>query len=283
VTGIDVKIKNKCRNEKLVFAGIELEPLKRPDPEKKDYLVGFRATAVFFDREGFLTALKSAPNNIETLKKLFSYRFTDEGWASPSTCEAIAYNYVGTGVYYRDKYGNQREKKEKTGILIEKSIMMASRRATNRAKREATGTGLTSVEELPLINENTEKAISHKSKSPNPNPNPKPITSAQITCIKSMIEKYNWKLTDEDIKKMTKDEASKLIQETIEKERYMTAIQRLHIIWKDIAQKYEWDKHTLDLKYKDFLFMNFSKESSKELSLGQLDNAIQLSNKMLQE
>jgi hypothetical protein len=73
-----------------------------------------------------------------------------EGWASPESIKAIAWTWkIGNEKEY-DSYGNEHEVKVHDKLLLENVIMMAERRATNRAKREATGTGITSVEEAPL-------------------------------------------------------------------------------------------------------------------------------------
>jgi hypothetical protein len=141
VTGLDCKVQNKCADEHLVLKGIDLKELT---PEGEN-LFGFKATIQFFDRENFQKALKACTEvNKDVLDKLestFTYSFSDIGLASPDTCEGIAYEYV---------YDQQKGRKVKGKLLKENVIMMASRRATNRAKREATGTGLTSLDEMPM-------------------------------------------------------------------------------------------------------------------------------------
>lgn len=141
VTGLDCKVQNKCADEHLILKGIDLKELS---PEGEN-LFGYKATIQFFDRENFLKALKSCTEvNKDVLDKLestFTYSFSDIGLASPDTCEGIAYEYV---------YDPAKGRKVRGKLLKENVIMMASRRATNRAKREATGTGLTSLDELPM-------------------------------------------------------------------------------------------------------------------------------------
>jgi len=157
VTGLDVKLRNKCKDEKLEL--MEVRATKIQDPTKENgYLCGFHAEVILFDRENFsksLTKLKEVDKeSLKELKDVYTYRFTGEGWASPSTCEAIGF-----------KYEYIQGKKTKTDILVENIIMMAERRATNRAKREATGTGLTSVDELPLENIPVEEKTANTGRS----------------------------------------------------------------------------------------------------------------------
>jgi len=157
VTGLDVKLRNKCKEEKLQLAEISTSTIQFPVKEN-GYLAGFHAEVLLFDRENFNKALakitQAGTEEILQLKKIYTYRFTGEGWASPSTCEAIGF-----------KYEYIQGKKTKTDILVENIIMMAERRATNRAKREATGTGLTSVDELPLENIPVEEKTANTGRS----------------------------------------------------------------------------------------------------------------------
>ena len=145
VTGLDVKLKNLCQERKLELARIEAKNIVEPSTEN-GFLVGYHAEVVLFDRENFVKTLgKLGQIDKETLQELresFTYRYTGEGWASPLTCEGIGYRY-----HWTTQAG--RHQKVKGSMLLENVIMMAERRATNRAKREATGTGLTSTDELP--------------------------------------------------------------------------------------------------------------------------------------
>ncbi len=157
VTGLDVKLRNKCKDEKLEL--VEIRADKIQDPTKENgYLCGFHAEVLLFDKDSFqkaLTKLKEVDReSLKELKDTFTYRFTGEGWASPATCEAIGFKYEWVN-----------GKKVKGAILEENIIMMAERRATNRAKREATGTGLTSVDELPLENVPVETKTANVSRS----------------------------------------------------------------------------------------------------------------------
>lgn len=144
VTGLDVKLKQKCETESLVQVKCEAKRIIDPTKEN-NFLCGYHADIVLLDRDGYTASLKVVkPSTVEMLRELkesFTYTFSAEGWASPLTCEGIGYKYRWKGGF-----------KEKGEMLIENVIMMAERRATNRAKREATGTGLTSLDELPLEN-----------------------------------------------------------------------------------------------------------------------------------
>ena len=154
LTGIDTKVKNKCEDEGLVLKGIEKERELCAPTEKNGYLCGYYYKITFFDRNNFIKSLERFPNPgveiIERIEKTFTYSFFAEGWASPESTEAIAWTYKKTGEKEFDSWGNEREVKVRDKLLLENVIMMAERRATNRAKREATGTGITSVEEAPL-------------------------------------------------------------------------------------------------------------------------------------
>jgi len=147
VTGLDTKVKGKCQKESLVLKSVKIiERLSEPT-EENGFLCGRYALIEFFDKTAYTEAIQNCPNlTIEIYQKLeetFTYSFFGEGWASPDTCEGIAYSYKKTGQYYQ----GGKEKKVRDKLLIENVIMMAERKATNRAKREATGTGMTSVEE----------------------------------------------------------------------------------------------------------------------------------------
>jgi hypothetical protein len=154
LSGIDAKVKNKCEDEGLILKGIEkVETLSMP-MEKNNYLCGYYYRITFFDRDKFAKSLERFTNpsveSIERIEKIYTYSFFAEGWASPESTEAIAWTYKKTGEKEFDLWGNEREVKVRDRLLLENVIMMAERRATNRAKREATGTGITSVEEAPL-------------------------------------------------------------------------------------------------------------------------------------
>jgi len=155
VTGLDRKVDNKCEKEKVIHVGTEAVRIVEPVKEN-GYLCGYHAKIRFFDRDSYGAALKAskatAMDVLKELKDTFTQEFEGEGWASPDTCE-------GVGWKYRWTTEGGRSKKIPVKMLIENIIMMAERRATNRAKREATGTGLTSLDEMPL--EKVEVAANH--------------------------------------------------------------------------------------------------------------------------
>jgi len=144
VTGLDVKLKNKCETEHLIHVKTEAKRIVEPT-EENSLMVGYHAEVVLYDRdnlEKILSKIKDIPQEMQQqILENYIHRFSAEGFASPSTCEGIGYKYRWVG--------GQKVKGE---VLLENIFMMAERRATNRAKREATGTGLTSLDELPLEN-----------------------------------------------------------------------------------------------------------------------------------
>jgi hypothetical protein len=131
VTGLDVKMKNKCAKENLVHVGTEYIEIQQATEANKLHAGGW-GVVKFFDKVGFETALKTiskSPVTVEILTQLatlYTQTFKMRGWASGETLQMSSM---------------------KTKDNIE---MMAERRATNRAKREAVGTGLTSIDEVDM-------------------------------------------------------------------------------------------------------------------------------------
>jgi len=127
VTGLDHKVKKKCKEDNLILAACYTEVIKRPSDN--DLSAACRGFIKFFDREGFLKAIEGRPKlkreELTELREIFTYEFSMEGHASAETV------------------------KMSTMKNPDNILHMAERRATNRAKREAVGTGLTSFEELP--------------------------------------------------------------------------------------------------------------------------------------
>ncbi len=136
-TGLDTKLDNICRERGWVKKRVEAELLKEyEDEDSGGYRCGFRGTIELFDKASFMEALdtlvKKLPKDqvtmafVNELAEKFTYVYIDEGWAGMQSV--------------------------KMGTMKNKDFlrMMANRRATNRAKRAATGTGLTSVEELDI-------------------------------------------------------------------------------------------------------------------------------------
>ncbi len=133
VVGLDAKIRNRCEKENLVYAGAEFIP---QNTEKSFGGVG---KVSLFDRAGFLEALSkigssATENIIARLTEAFTYIYSDVGYAS---AESVKMSSLKNEDFLR---------------------MMASRRATNRAKRAATGCGLTSIDEM-MFEEAEAKAV----------------------------------------------------------------------------------------------------------------------------
>lgn len=141
VTGLDVKMSRMAEEKGYDYAGITTVALKEPTAENK-FLAGRKSVIHMFDKMLFSKALNKAQNTtlelVKMLREAYTYTFEGEGWASPESCEAIAYKYEGSA-----------GSKKKVGVLVENVIMMAERRASNRAKREFTGTGMTTIDEIP--------------------------------------------------------------------------------------------------------------------------------------
>jgi len=142
VTGLDAKINQQWVNKGWVKSEIS-KPIQRATKEN-DWLAGYECIIRFFNQDKFSETIAHlakngnlTPDIIKTLKDSFTVEFRAEGWATPDTCEAIAYKYEG-----------EKGHKEKTELLEENVNMMAERKASNRAKRAAVGCGLTSVEEV---------------------------------------------------------------------------------------------------------------------------------------
>jgi len=154
VSGLDSKLQRDDRKIKR----IDYELIQRATSEN-GYLAGYVGIVEFEDlpermelrNEMVMEALKAGktPDEIARIVSqagLSPPIFRDEGWCSPKTASAIAYDYT---------YNEQAGKKvpDKKNPLIENVMMMAIRKATNRAKRQAIGCGLTSVEEVMGQNE----------------------------------------------------------------------------------------------------------------------------------
>lgn len=135
VTGLDVKLRNMCEKEKLVLLSVEYAPFEVKVAQDGKYRAGGMGIVRLFDREGFQKALEALVKGkepltreiLDSLKDLYVRTFKMNGWASSQTLQMSTMQNVDN---------------------IE---MMAARRATNRAKREATGTGLTSIDEVDEV------------------------------------------------------------------------------------------------------------------------------------
>ena len=151
VTGLDVKLRTKVDEEKLVHVGTEYIEIQRADNQNGQRAGGW-GIVTLFDKVGFEKGMAVAAKAgavtkdvIETLRDMFYHRFKMRGWASPASVSMASMK------------------------VIDNIEAMAERRATNRAKREATGTGLTSVDEM---DEGGEDAIPTEAKVTETDPTP---------------------------------------------------------------------------------------------------------------
>lgn len=130
-TGLDVKLQNKVRQEGLILKAVEYEPAMEAGQDN-GLRAGGTGMVILFDKPGFMEALKMIANSavneamIDKLTETFTLRFRMNGWASDKTLRMASMRNAD--------FVNH----------------MAARRATNRAKREAVGTGLTSLEEMEV-------------------------------------------------------------------------------------------------------------------------------------
>jgi len=150
-TGLDTRLKRKEVEEGRRVKRIQSYPLERPT-QKNNYLAGFKCVIEFEDdterekkrAEVVIEAVKNnkSPEEIEKILEVSGLTppvYSAEGWCSPKSSKAIAYEY---------QYSEEQQKKVPSSILVENVIMMAETKAQNRAIRLATGTGITSLEEV---------------------------------------------------------------------------------------------------------------------------------------
>jgi len=142
VTGLDDKVQRKWLTQGWVKT--EKARMIQHATDKNGYLAGCEVTIELFNPQIFNENVKMLRESMtaELLKELresHTVSFASEGWASPKTCQAIAYDYV---------WSKDAGKKVPGDLLVENVNMMAERKASNRAKRAAVGVGLTSVEEV---------------------------------------------------------------------------------------------------------------------------------------
>lgn len=159
VSGLDRKIQNKAQDEHLTIKEIAAKLIQAAE-EENGHTAHAQGVVKYLDKIGFKEALsKLDPSTItrETLEKLeeiYTEVYTDEGWANPEDCAAIAYSYTGPT-------GN----KIRGPVLISNVNMMACRRASSRAKRQATGCGLTSLDEAPMVDEQSADVVGEQRKA----------------------------------------------------------------------------------------------------------------------
>jgi len=142
VTGLDSKVNQQWISKGWVKSEVSM-PIQRAN-KVNNWLAGYECLIRFFNQEKFVGVITQIAQNgsltpelVNALKGTFTVEFRAEGWATPDTCEAIAWKYEGPA-----------GQKKKTELLEENVNMMAERKASNRAKRAAVGCGLTSVEEV---------------------------------------------------------------------------------------------------------------------------------------
>ena len=134
VVGLDQKVANLCKEREWIKCGQELRFIsEEADVQSRSYRCGFYATISFFDQEGYLKALGKVTaagpvteGVLAEIRKQFTFTYSDEGWAGDAS---VKMSTMKNRDFLR---------------------MMASRRASNRAKRAATGCGLTSVDEMEV-------------------------------------------------------------------------------------------------------------------------------------
>jgi len=206
VTGLDVKLQNKCRDEHLIHVRTEAKRIVEPT-EENNLMAGYHAEVVLYDRdnlEKILSKIKDIPQEMQQqILENYIHRFSAEGFASPSTCEGIGYKYRWTGGV-----------KHKGEVLLENIIMMAERRATNRAKREATGTGLTSLDELPLENTGPvgKTLVTEPLRASKPIKKPRAVKDDWIPEVKQVVESQGFKAWCKEMTLVNMKEVKMLVQ-----------------------------------------------------------------------
>ena len=160
VSGLDRKVQNKAQDEHLTVKEIGAT-LIEPADENNGCTARAQGVVKYLDKAGFKEALcKLDPSSIskeviEKLEEVYTETYSDEGWANGEDCAAIAWTYKKVG-----DYSKQRDK-----LLVTNINMMACRRASSRAKRQATGCGLTSLDEAPMADEQSTETIEEQRKA----------------------------------------------------------------------------------------------------------------------
>ena len=212
VTGLDHKVQKNWLDKGWVKEEIP-RCIQQPSKDN-DWLAGFETTIRMFNQVAFDNAVKSissadgkvTPSLINSLRKAYTVEFKAEGWASPATCEGIAYKYEG-----------ERGHKEKTELLRENVTMMAERKSSNRAKRAAVGCGLTSVEEVMGVDSgavDTQFKLleEEKEEKKGPKAQPETATGEQLLQIRQLLESLGEKYEERRFKNLSPEGADKVIQ-----------------------------------------------------------------------
>lgn len=131
VVGLDRKVKN-LEADGFEKKGQYLARLQEPTKDN-DYRAAYKCQIVLFLRKDFTETIKLlaeknqlTPEVLKELTNIYTFTYEDEGWAS---------------------YESVKMSTLKNPDII---AMMASRRASNRAKRAAVGCGLTSIDEMNI-------------------------------------------------------------------------------------------------------------------------------------
>ena len=162
VSGLDRKIQNKAKDEHLTIKEIGAT-LIQPADGTNGCTARAQGVVKYLDKTGFKDALcKLDPATIskevlEKLEGIYTETYSDEGWANAEDCAAIAWTYK--------KVGNCLKKRDK--LLTTNINMMACRRASSRAKRQATGCGLTSLDEAPIADDQSADTIKEQREATN--------------------------------------------------------------------------------------------------------------------
>lgn len=144
VTGLDDKINKRWIKEGWVKS--EVTTAIQEATKENDYLARYSVAINMVDFKLFKEILMAIASNnqgsitpelVREIKSSCTVPFKFDGWATPETCAGIAYEYTGPP-----------GQKVKGKLLPDNVNMMAERKASNRTKRAATDTGLTSVEEM---------------------------------------------------------------------------------------------------------------------------------------
>jgi len=196
-TGLDAKIKEKAKEMDWEYVKCEVEMLQRAELEIEKRRAGYKATITYFDKKGYLKALDILKTKeisfdiLDKLEKTFKHSFANEGWASISS--------VKMSTLHNPDYIN----------------MMALTRATNRAKKQAVGCGLTSIEETGT----DIQGITLDAEFTTETQEQKPILQGQIQIIQKLVKGNDMLLgtflkeyKKEKVGELTKNEATEVIQ-----------------------------------------------------------------------
>lgn len=202
VSGLDRKIRNKRDDEKLIIKEITARLIQSASKDN-DHLARAEGIIKYFDKISFNKAIEKLESGtltkevIEKLEQVYTETYTDVGEASPDSCKAIAYTYKKVG-----------EKKEKDKLLVENIDMMAARRASSRAKRSATGCGLTSLDEVPMVDAYIASQVQDQRKATK-----EQLAHIEELKINNLFKKSETSLIEQRIGEIKKDRPDKKLTE----------------------------------------------------------------------